>query len=262
VTGIGHERKRQRETSHKAMRNGIPGPEQTSGGYSGLEGSGRSGLDSGGKADSGSIRIMLVDDHQVVRSGLRAFLSVFDEFVFAGEASNGKEALALCRRCRPDVILMDLMMPEMNGAEATREIRRICPNVQVVVLTSFREESLVEEALKAGAIGYLLKDVTAEELAEAIHAAMAGKPTLSPEATQALINASIHPSADRPDLTNREMDVLRLMVEGDSNPEIARNLVISLSTVKFHVSSILSKLGVDSRTEAVSTALTHKLIQG
>lgn len=245
---------KQKGTSHKANQGSQKDQKPESGGCSEIE--------SDGNRESGSIRIMLVDDHQVVRSGLRAFLSVFDEFIFAGEAANGKEALSLCPLCKPDVILMDLMMPELNGAEATREIRRLYPNVQVVVLTSFREEALVEEALKAGAIGYLLKDVTADELADAIHAAMAGKPTLSPEATQALINASIHPSSDNPDLTNREMDVLRLMAGGDSNPEIARTLVISLSTVKFHVSSILSKLGVESRTEAVSIALTHKLIQG
>ncbi len=207
-----------------------------------------------------TIRIMLVDDHQVVRSGLRAFLSVFDEFEFVGEAANGRDAVLLCPSCKPDVILMDLLMPEMNGAEATREIRRLCPNVQVVVLTSFREESLVEEALKAGAIGYLLKDVSADELAEAIHAAKAGKPTLAPEATQALIHASFHSTPSGPELTDREIDVLRLMVQGDSNPEIARKLVVSLSTVKFHVSSILSKLDVESRTEAVSMALTNKLL--
>ena len=205
---------------------------------------------------------MLVDDHSVVRSGLRAFLSLFDEFILVGEAANGREALMICPACKPDVVLMDLQMPEMNGAEATREIRRLCPHVQVVVLTSFREEAMVEEALKAGAIGYLLKDVTADELADAIRAAMAGKPTLSPEATQALINASIHPTPDGPDLTDREMDVLLLMVAGDSNPEIAKKLVISLSTVKFHVSSILSKLGAESRTEAVSMALTQKLVHG
>jgi len=216
----------------------------------------------GGSGTDGkeSIRIMLVDDHQVVRSGLRAFLSVFDEFEFVGEASNGREAVALCPQCRPDVILMDLLMPEMNGAEATREIRRVCPHVQVVVLTSFREETLVEEALKAGAIGYLLKDVTADELADAIHAAVAGKPTLSPEATQALIHASLHTQPAAPELTERERDVLRLMVAGDSNPEIAQKLVVSLSTVKFHVSSILSKLGAGSRTEAVSMALTNRII--
>ena len=150
------------------------------------------------------IRVLLVDDHQVVRSGLRAFLSVFEEFEFVGEAANGREALLLCPQVKPDVVLMDLLMPEMNGAEATREIRRQCPHVQVVVLTSFREETLVEEALKAGAIGYLLKDVTADELAEAIHAAVEGKPTLAPEATQALIHASMKPSESLPELTERE----------------------------------------------------------
>lgn len=220
------------------------------------------GIAGGGASTGGNrpIRILLVDDHQVVRSGLRAFLSVFDEFEFVGEASNGRDAVALCPQCKPDVVLMDLLMPEMNGAEATREIRRICPNVQIVVLTSFREETLVEEALKAGAIGYLLKDVTADELSDAIHAAVAGKPTLSPEATQALIHASIHGQPAVPELTERERDVLRLMVAGDSNPEIARKLIVSLSTVKFHVSSILSKLGAGSRTEAVSMALTNRLI--
>lgn len=206
------------------------------------------------------IRVLLVDDHQVVRSGLRAFLSVFDEFEFVGEAANGREALAICPQCKPDVVLMDLLMPEMNGAEATREIRKLCPHIQVVVLTSFREETLVEEALKAGAIGYLLKDVTADELAEAIHAAVKGKPTLAPEATEALIHASMKTAGTAPELTDREMDVLRLMVAGDSNPEIARKLVVSLSTVKFHVSSILSKLDVGSRTEAVSMALQEGIL--
>jgi NarL family two-component system response regulator LiaR len=214
----------------------------------------------GGADGSGLIRVMLVDDHLVVRSGLRAFLSVFDEFEFVGEAGNGREALQLCPSCKPDVVLMDLLMPEMNGAEATREIRRLCPHVQVVVLTSFREETLVEEALKAGAIGYLLKDVTADELADAIRAAVKGKPTLSPEATQALIHASMKTTSSVPDLTDREMEVLRLMVSGDSNPEIAKRLVVSLSTVKFHVSSILSKLDVGSRTEAVSLALREQLL--
>ena len=211
-------------------------------------------------AEGQPIRVLLVDDHPVVRSGLRAFLSVFDEFEFVGEAGNGLEALALCPQVKPDVVLMDLLMPEMNGAEATREIRRQCPHIQVVVLTSFREETLVEEALKAGAIGYLLKDVTADELAEAIHAAVKGKPTLAPEATQALIHASMKPAETVPELTDRELDVLRLMVAGNSNPEIAKELVVSLSTVKFHVSAILSKLQVGSRTEAVSLALREKLL--
>ncbi len=211
-------------------------------------------------SDSSEIRIMLVDDHQVVRSGLKAFLSVYDEFLFVGEASNGIEALELCNQCKPDIVLMDLLMPEMNGAEATKEIRKLCPHVQVIVLTSFREEALVEEALRAGAIGYLLKDVSADEIAAAIHAALLGKPTLSPEATQALINASLHKEIDKPDLTEREKDVLKWMIHGHSNAEIAKELVISLSTVKFHVSAILSKMNASSRTEAVSMALSMKLI--
>lgn len=208
-----------------------------------------------------TIRIMLVDDHQVVRSGLRAFLSVFDEFSFVGEASNGKEAIKLLNQCKPDVVLMDLIMPEMNGAETTKEIKRISPKVEVVVLTSFKEEALVEEALRAGAIGYLLKDVTADELASAIRAAKAGRPTLAPEATKALIHASLNPTPHPGhSLTERELEVLRLMSGGSSNPQIAKTLVVSLSTVKFHVSSILSKLGAGSRTEAVSMAINEKLI--
>lgn len=206
------------------------------------------------------IRIMIVDDHAVVRSGLAAFLMVYDDFELVGEASNGNEAIKMCTEVKPDVILMDLVMPGMDGAVATREIRKSCSHVQVIVLTSFKEENLIEDALKAGAIGYLLKNVSAEELAEAIRSAAQGKPTLAPEATQVLISAAKHTQDQDTDLTSREKEVLKLLVEGDSNPEIAKKLVVSLSTVKFHVSSILSKLGVTSRTEAVALALQQKLI--
>ncbi len=206
------------------------------------------------------IRVMVVDDHTMVRRGLATFLKVFDELELAGEAASGEAAIELCGQIMPDVILMDLMMPDMDGATATRLIRQQFPGVQVIALTSSKEQEMVQNALQAGAIGYLLKDVSADELARAIHAAHLGRATLSPEAAQALINAANQPPVPGHDLTERERVVLSLMVEGLNNTQIAGRLVVSPSTIKTHVSHILSKLGVASRSEAVALALRSGLV--
>jgi two-component system, NarL family, response regulator LiaR len=206
------------------------------------------------------IRVLIVDDHTMVRRGLATFLKVFDDLELAGEAPSGQAAIQLCAQLQPDVVLMDMVMPDMDGATATRLIRKQSPAIQVIVLTSFKEETLVQSALQAGAIGYLLKAVSADEVAEAIRAAHAGRATLSPEAAQALVHAASQPPAPGLDLTERERAVLALMVEGLNNIQIAARLTISPSTVKSHVSNILSKLGVTSRTEAVTLALRNRLI--
>lgn len=207
------------------------------------------------------IRVLIVDDHAVVRSGLSAFLLVFDDLELVGAARSGLEGLDLCGKLHPDVVLMDLMMPGMDGVAATKAIREHYPHIQVLALTSFKEDNLVQGALQAGAIGYLLKNLAADELAEAIRAAHLGRPTLAPEAVQALISATTRPRQPGFNLTEREQEILALMVDGLSNPDIADRLVVSRSTVKFHVSNVLSKLGVSSRTEAVSLALQSGLVK-
>lgn len=210
--------------------------------------------------EEGAIRVMLVDDHQMVRNGLGTFLAVYDDLELVGEAKDGEEALILFERTRPDVVLMDLKMPHMDGVEATRALLERAPEVRVVALTSFKDDDLVEAALEAGAIGYLLKDVRAEALADAIRSAYEGKPALAPEAAQALLRATRRAPQVGDDLTDREREVLALMVEGLTNPEIAGELFITQATVKSHVSNILSKLEVATRTEAVSLALQQGIL--
>lgn len=205
------------------------------------------------------IRVMIVDDHNVVRSGLSAFLATMPDLELVGEAENGDEAVLRCGLLQPDVVLMDLLMPVMDGVNATRHIRQKHPFTQVIVLTSFQEDILVQNALEAGAIGYLMKSISAQELAAAIRAAHAGKVTLAPEAAQALIHASQQP-AELDVLTEREHAVLKLMVTGLNNAEIAEELSISLSTVKYHISNILSKFAVDNRVAAVAWAIQKKLV--
>jgi two-component system, NarL family, response regulator LiaR len=209
--------------------------------------------------ESKIIRVMIVDDHSVVRSGLGKFLLVNPDLELVAEAESGEEAIQFCGCYQPDVVLMDIMMSGMDGITATRQIRQRYPCIKVIALTSFREENLVHGALQAGAIGYLLKNVTAADLARAIRAAYAGKMTLSCEATEVLAQ-SVTRSMPANELTEREREVLCLIVKGLSNNEIAERLYISLGTVKFHISNIFMKLGVESRVEAVTLALHQHLV--
>ncbi len=179
-----------------------------------------------------------------------------------GEAADGLEAVEVCAEVKPDVILMDLVMPGLDGASATRAIRQQFPEVQVIALTSFQEKQLIRDALQAGAIGYLLKNVSVEELSAAIRSAHAGQSALAPEAIQALLQDETDEADSVPDysLTPREMEVLVLLVEGLSNRQIAERLVVSRATAKAHVSHILEKLSVSNRAAAITLALRHKLV--
>jgi NarL family two-component system response regulator LiaR len=211
-------------------------------------------------SETAPIRILIVDDHAMVRSGLRNFIYAFDFMEPVGEAASGADAVAFCRQHDVDVILMDMIMPGMDGSEATRRIMALGKSVRIIILTSFHEQDLVEQALRAGATSYLLKNVSADELAAAIRSAYAGKPTLSPEATESLIATTRERSTMTRDLTARELEVLALLAAGSSNGEISEQLSLSLATVKFHLTNIFSKMGVRNRVEAVTFALEHNLI--
>ena len=211
-------------------------------------------------ADNDPIRVMIVDDHLMVRDGLRVFLSVYDDIQVVAEADDGQQAVILCEGVEPDVILMDLLMPNMDGFEATRLILEEDSTMQVIALTSFAEQELVEKALKAGAISYLLKDVHSDKLAETIREANRGRATIDSAAAQALIAAADGDASKIEELTQREREILALLVEGKTNKTIANQLSLSEGTVRFHVSNILSKMGVTNRTEAVSLALQEGMI--
>lgn len=206
-----------------------------------------------------AIRILLADDHSVVRQGLRMFLALDPELEVIGEANDGAEAVRLAQQLQPDVVLMDLLMPVMDGISATSAIRRDLPHVEVIALTSVLEDASVVGAVRAGAIGYLLKDTHADELCRAIKAAAAGQVQLSPQAAARLMREVRTP--DSPEaLTERETEVLRLLAQGRANKEIANILIIGEKTVKTHVSNILAKLNVQSRTQAALYAIRVGLV--
>jgi two-component system, NarL family, response regulator LiaR len=206
------------------------------------------------------IKVVIVDDHVLVRSGLEVVLGMFDDIELTGQAGDGEEAVRLCVELQPDVVLMDLVMPGVSGVEATRRILEKCPDTSVVALTSFTEEDLIGDTLRAGAIGYLMKNVSADQLADAVRAAAAGRSTLAPEAADVLMRSVTSPRPQADTLTAREQEVLKLMADGLSNADIAERLMIGVATVKTHVSSIIAKLDVSSRTEATALAIRRGLV--
>jgi NarL family two-component system response regulator LiaR len=207
------------------------------------------------------IKVLVTDDHLLVRQGIRALLEMCDDIEIVGEAENGHQAFELCLEFNPDIVLMDLIMPGLSGVETIKTILKDMPQAKIVVLTSFVDKKLIEESLKAGAIGYVLKNVSGDDLIEIIRNAYQGKPTLSSEASDFLISNLKRPSIEDFSLTNQEQNILSCLADGLSNKEIANKLVLSVSTVKFHVSNILTKLGASSRAEAVSIALKNKLVE-
>ncbi len=207
------------------------------------------------------IRVLIVDDHPLVRHGINTLLEVYDDIEVIGEAENGREALEICEKYMPDIVLMDLIMPEVNGIEATKKILKNWSSIKVVILTSFIDKKLIEDSLKAGAIGYVLKNISGDNLVATIRDADNGKSRLSSEASDFLISNLKNPTVTKYQLTNQERNIMACLVEGLSNKKISQKLVLSLSTVKFHVSNILNKLGASNRAEAISITLKNNLLE-
>jgi NarL family two-component system response regulator LiaR len=204
------------------------------------------------------IRVMTVDDHEIMRSGIRFVLLAFDDVELVGEAQRGEEAVALCQDVRPDVVLVDMKMPGMDGVQTTTAIKAACPETKVLVLTSFHDQDLVRRSIQAGAAGYILKDACNEDLAAAIRAAKAGQTTISPEAASDLAG---EPEAPTVDLTDREQEVLNSLAKGMSNKEIAKQLHRSPFTIRHHVSQLIKKLGAANRAGVAAIAVERSLIR-
>ncbi len=211
--------------------------------------------------ENNKIKVMIVDDHPLVRFGIKTLFEAYDDILLVAEAENGKEAISMYEKYLPDVILMDMMMPILDGAEATSQLIKSWPDVKIVALTSFSDEDLIKKSLKAGAVSYVLKTVSGAKLVKTIKDVYKGKFALSSDATRVLISELREKIHENIKLTNREKEILALVVEGLSNKEIAKRLFLSNSTIQFHVSNILSKLGVSKRTEAVYLALKQKLVE-
>ncbi len=210
--------------------------------------------------DPTAIKVLIVDDHPVVRDGLGNMLLVFDDLQLIGEAANGNAALAFCHQNMPDVILMDILMPVMDGIQAARAILEQYPQVKIIMLTSFPKDDLIQKSLEAGALGYLIKTATIDTLANAIRSAYAGQSTLAPEAAEVLIRGKTNRLKPGHDLSKRELEVLALIVQGLYNDEIAERLVISPDTARHHVSACIKKLGAANRTQAAALAIEHDLV--
>ena len=206
------------------------------------------------------IQVIIVDDHLMVRDGLKVFLSVYEDIEVVADTEDGQTALELCQQLQPDVVLMDIVMPGMDGSTATALIRKQFPQVQVIALTTFVEEELVQQALQAGAISYMLKDVHPDRLAQAIRDACIGQGTIDATVAQALMHTKEQIASSETNLTEREFEVLKLLAKGVPNKEIGQTLNISLGTVRFHTSNIYMKLGVSNRTEAAHLAIAQGLI--
>lgn len=201
-----------------------------------------------------NIKILVVDDHAITRNGIKTLLSVYDDMDLAGEASNGREAVKACKDLRPDIVLMDMDMPILNGIEATKSIKGYDPNIKIIALSSFSDKKYVSEAIKAGATSYILKNISPAEIVKTIRDAYIGKANLSPEVTQTVMDEISSPTTGKSSLTEQELRILGLIVKGYSNKDIAKEIYISDHTVKFHISNILNKLGASNRAEAAVIA--------